>query len=347
MVITRFILGNRYFTPIFAVSKNGNCKPSNKVDASFKYTCHMWVCASNSCVHCRLHLTNEWWREKRCNIHYGPISEESGWDGCRQKAHWLFVFWWCFKYPNCRCYFVCKVPLCNVFPWRGACLVLVFQQTLQTQTHTGEFFIFAYHFYFLFLIYFSAAWLQAFQCFWIWCIPWNICPVCCSSSCFQKWKNGLLHGAGTRFATCFYTVHRALPMKPAQKATNNNPSFASLSKNDHVAAAVYDIKDEVFWKAIHCHLYDVFPALKALRYCDSNIPAMDKILVLVKWADEALLDLQLILDDQDLFGSMRGVMLSDCKEELDEVFGETNTESNDESLRWEFSFFHDLFFKTN
>lgn len=122
-------------------------------------------------------------------------------------------------------------------------------------------------------------------------------------------------------------------MKPALKATIHNPSFSSLSKNDRVAAAINDIEDEVFWKAIYCLLRAVFPALKALRYCDSNIPAMDKIYFLVKRADDALQNSKLLLDDQDLFGSMRGVTILDCEEEMDEVFGETNTERNDEILR--------------
>ncbi len=95
-------------------------------------------------------------------------------------------------------------------------------------------------------------------------------------------KIGLLHGAGSRFATWFYAMHRALRMKPPFKATIHNPSFASLSKNDCVAAAIVDIEDEVFWKAIYCFLRAVFPALKALQYCDSNIPAMDKVYFLVK-----------------------------------------------------------------
>ncbi len=73
--------------------------------------------------------------------------------------------------------------------------------------------------------------------------------------------------------------------------------------------------------------------LDALRYCNSNIPTMDKIFFLVKQADDALFDSQLLLDDQDLFGSMRGVVLTDCVEEMDEVFGDTNTERNDEFLR--------------
>ncbi len=60
---------------------------------------------------------------------------------------------------------------------------------------------------------------------------------------------------------------------------------------------------------------------------------MYKIYFLVMHADDALHDLQLLLDDQDLFGSMRGVMLSNCDEELDEVFGDANTERIDELLR--------------
>ncbi len=148
-------------------------------------------------------------------------------------------------------------------------------------------------------------------------------------------KIGLLRGAGTRFATWFYAMHRALRMKPVLKATIHNPSFASLSKNDRVAACIQDIEDEVFWKAIYCLLRAVFPALKALRYCDSDIPAMDKIYFLVKRADEALQASQFVLDDQDLFGSMRGSSFQECMEEYDEVFGETNTERNDEILRYE------------
>ncbi len=49
----------------------------------------------------------------------------------------------------------------------------------------------------------------------------------------------------------------------------------------------------------------MFPVLKFLRYCDSNITAMDNINLLVKQEDEMLLDPQTILDDKDLFGSMR------------------------------------------
>ncbi len=73
---------------------------------------------------------------------------------------------------------------------------------------------------------------------------------------------------------------------------------------------------------------------------------MDKIYFLVKHADEALHDLQLLLDDQDLFGSMRGTTIPEWEEEFNEVFGETNTERNDELLRYE-SFFILFFDKSN
>ncbi len=52
---------------------------------------------------------------------------------------------------------------------------------------------------------------------------------------------------------------------------------------------------------------------------------MGEILFLVKQADEALLESQLLLN-KDLIGSMREVIWSDCKQELDEAFGKTNTE---------------------
>ncbi len=75
-----------------------------------------------------------------------------------------------------------------------------------------------------------------------------------------------------------------------------------------------------FWKEIYCVINAVFPAVKELRYCDSNIPAMDKIYFLVKGADEALLDSQ--KNSEDLFRSMKGVNLIDHKKELDEIFRE-------------------------
>ncbi len=65
--------------------------------------------------------------------------------------------------------------------------------------------------------------------------------------------------------------------------------------------AIQDIEDEVFWKAIYILLRTVFPALKALRYCDSNIPTMDKLFHLVKRAEDAILSSTNDLDDETSF----------------------------------------------
>ncbi len=94
--------------------------------------------------------------------------------------------------------------------------------------------------------------------------------------------------------------------------------------------AVEDIEDDVFWRAIFCLLRAVFPALKALQFCNSNHPAMDKIYILVHCADCALKKSSSILDDECLFGSTSRSALTGCDEELDEVFGETNESYSDE-----------------
>ncbi len=47
---------------------------------------------------------------------------------------------------------------------------------------------------------------------------------------------------------------------------------------------------------------------------------MNKLYFLVKQKDEAFLDSQKLLDDEDLFGSMKGVFWSNCNQELDEVW---------------------------
>ncbi len=60
----------------------------------------------------------------------------------------------------------------------------------------------------------------------------------------------------------------------------HHPQSILCKSFKNVAAVVNDIQDEIFWKTIYCLLYAVFPAL-ILRYCDSNIPAMDKIFFLV------------------------------------------------------------------
>ncbi len=151
------------------------------------------------------------------------------------------------------------------------------------------------------------------------------------ASCFNNGKKiGLLQGAGTRFATWFYAMHRLLRLKKALKATVHGTAFDSAAKNARVVLAVEDIEDDVFWRAIFCLLRAVFPALKALQFCDSNHPAMDKIYFLVHCADCALKKSSSMLDDECLFGSSSRSALTGCDEELKEIFVKTNESYSDE-----------------
>ncbi len=133
---------------------------------------------------------------------------------------------------------------------------------------------------------------------------------------------GLLRGAGTRFATWFYAMHCLLRQKRALKATIHSPAFSSVAHNSRVALSIQDIEDEKFWKAIYCLLRAVFPALKALRYCDANFPAMDKIFYLANRASDAILKSAMDFDDVDLFGSMEVAEITGIDFEMTEVFGD-------------------------
>ncbi len=123
-------------------------------------------------------------------------------------------------------------------------------------------------------------------------------------------------------------MHSLLRQKAALNTTIHNQSFTQFTQNDHVAAAV-------------------FPALKALQYCDSNTPAMDKIYFLVHCANEALLNSKKSRDDENLFGLMKDVTVVNCELELEEVFGEANTERQDEMLRNVFLFLSFLIHSNN
>ncbi len=60
--------------------------------------------------------------------------------------------------------------------------------------------------------------------------------------------------------------------KDTEGITVNGSVFGSVAKNTPVVLTVEDIEDEVFWMEIFCCLRAIFPALKALQFCDSNHP---------------------------------------------------------------------------
>ena len=60
-------------------------------------------------------------------------------------------------------------------------------------------------------------------------------------------------------------------------ATIHQENCSELDLNERVQSAVLDIEDKNFWKAIYIIMLATFPALRDLRYCDSNTPAMEKL----------------------------------------------------------------------
>jgi hypothetical protein len=67
------------------------------------------------------------------------------------------------------------------------------------------------------------------------------------------------------------------PFKTAIEGYHPSATVSRLTLNVSAKAAVHDIEDDKFWKCLYVLLRAVYPALRALRYCDSNLPVMDKI----------------------------------------------------------------------
>ena len=87
----------------------------------------------------------------------------------------------------------------------------------------------------------------------------------------------LIRGAGTRMALWFYAMIRLIRLQQPLKATIHQQQFLDLALTTSAKGAVQDIKDDNFWKCMYILLRAVFPALRALWYCDSNTPCMDKL----------------------------------------------------------------------
>jgi len=158
-------------------------------------------------------------------------------------------------------------------------------------------------------------------------------------------KVGLLRGAGTRFASWFYAMHRSLRLRQALLSTIHQQKFLELEsvKKQSVRHAIRDIEDKKFWKCLYVILRCVFPALRALRYCDASRPVMDKIFFLSHRTTEAIIRSQEVLNDPNLFGALKtdrnlqaegNVILggnSDDDDEEDVVFEVTLQPSGDEA----------------
>ena len=88
--------------------------------------------------------------------------------------------------------------------------------------------------------------------------------------------------------------------------------------------AVHDVKSKLFWSEVYIMLRCVFPAVRLLRYSDSNIPAMDKLYYFSHRVTVALETSTEDLNDNDLFLALEddgGVMF-----EIEQVFGSDENE---------------------
>ncbi len=110
--------------------------------------------------------------------------------------------------------------------------------------------------------------------------------------------------------------------KKGIEATIYSPALSSVAYNSRVALSIQDIEDEKFWNAIYCLLRAVFPALKALCYCDANYPAMNKISYLAIRANDAIFNLAMDFDEVDLFGPLRVTEMTGIDLEMTKFFGE-------------------------
>jgi len=129
-------------------------------------------------------------------------------------------------------------------------------------------------------------------------------------------KVGLLRGAGTRMATWFYAMMRVLRHKDVLLSTVHTVTFRDLPKNDRTRAAILDVTDQKFFKAL-------YTLLRAVQYSEKNEPAMDKIYFLAHRASVALERSVSFLDDTEL------IQVSESDDLLDEaleVFGDGNEE---------------------
>ena len=131
-------------------------------------------------------------------------------------------------------------------------------------------------------------------------------------------KIGLSRGATSRMASWFYSMMRMLRLRNTLEATIAQKKFRELMLNQKQKLAVADIVNPLFWKAVFTLLRAVFPALRCLRYCDTNTPTMDKIALLAYRTRVALECAIETLNDRALFNS--DTSTSGLDDEQDELF---------------------------
>ena len=91
--------------------------------------------------------------------------------------------------------------------------------------------------------------------------------------------------------------------------------------------AVINLNNPNFWKALYALCRAVFPAIRALRACDANVPFMNRIYLLTYRTRKAIEKSAEALNDEDLFGS---ISLDGLEQEQGEVFEEDTDDDSSE-----------------
>jgi hypothetical protein len=106
-------------------------------------------------------------------------------------------------------------------------------------------------------------------------------------------------------ALWFYAMIHLIHLQQPLKATIHQQKFLDLTLTNSAKGEVHDINDKNFWKCMYILLCAVFPAVRALWYCNSNMPCMDKLYYLSHRTTVAIEKSQDDLNDKSLVGSLK------------------------------------------
>ena len=144
---------------------------------------------------------------------------------------------------------------------------------------------------------------------------------------------GLLRTTETRFASFFYSMHRALRCRSALEATVHSVAWKDLKRQKpFINRAAEDVKDDMFWKRIFFLLRALYPLLKLLRMADSNKPNMDKVCFYLNLTREHLVKSRDDLCREDIFPSSYEItkeVEADASYDDDEDDEESSDDSDD------------------
>jgi hypothetical protein len=145
---------------------------------------------------------------------------------------------------------------------------------------------------------------------------------------------GLLRTTETRFASFFYSMHRALHCRGALEATVHSVAWKDLKRQKpFINRAAEDVKDEMFWKRIFFLLRALYPLLKLLRMEDSNKPNMDKVCFYLHLTREHLVKSRDDLCRDDIFPSTYKItkeIEADASYEDEEGGADENNDESDD-----------------